>query len=103
MQIQENLKMAVANVFPRPFDAVPTAGEPSPRGGGAGGMSGGEAAGVRELAGACQEQQRLAGSVDLWLGGLPPLPEALSPCPPPRPPQARWRAPPATAAPWCAA
>lgn len=26
MQIQENLKMAVANVFPRPFDAVPTAG-----------------------------------------------------------------------------
>lgn len=26
MQVQENLKMAVANVFPRPFDSRPTAG-----------------------------------------------------------------------------
>lgn len=26
MEIQENLKFAVANIFPRPFDAVPTAG-----------------------------------------------------------------------------
>lgn len=24
--LQENLKFAVANIFPRPFDAVPTAG-----------------------------------------------------------------------------
>jgi hypothetical protein len=26
MQVQENLKLAVANVFPRPFESVPTAG-----------------------------------------------------------------------------
>lgn len=27
MQVQENMKLAVANIFPRPFDSLVTAGE----------------------------------------------------------------------------